>query len=190
MDMRGWRGRVVMSAEHMIWALCCIAACSGAQPSSPGRAAPGITHPSEPAETPQAPQTTAPTERQGAAPAQPRGRSTAEAERGADHPPDTRTTRTTRTTIDTAATQPSAQQTGGEPILDPLAAPKRSSARPAPGARMRSIHPNAGGSQCVEMYGSCAPGVDVLCTSNAFVLACGETGQLPSSGEWLMCVCP
>jgi hypothetical protein len=56
--------------------------------------------------------------------------------------------------------------------------------------RARTIHPAAGSEECVEMYGSCTPPPDPLCTSNAFVLACGESGELPSSGERLTCACP
>lgn len=54
----------------------------------------------------------------------------------------------------------------------------------------RTIHPAAGSKECVEMYGTCTPPPDPLCTSNAFVLACGESGELPSTGERLACVCP
>jgi len=57
-------------------------------------------------------------------------------------------------------------------------------------ATARTIHPQPGSSDCIEMYGSCTPPPDPLCTSNAFVLACGESGQLPSSGERIVCACP
>lgn len=40
------------------------------------------------------------------------------------------------------------------------------------------------------MYGHCSEPPDELCTSSAFVLGCGESGQLPSTKEWLSCVCP
>lgn len=56
--------------------------------------------------------------------------------------------------------------------------------------RARTIHPAAGSEECVEMYGTCTPPPDPLCTSNAFVLACGESGELPSTGERLSCACP
>lgn len=54
----------------------------------------------------------------------------------------------------------------------------------------RTIHPQPGSSDCIEMYGSCTPPPDPLCTSNAFVLACGESGDLPSNGERIVCACP
>jgi hypothetical protein len=57
-------------------------------------------------------------------------------------------------------------------------------------AEQRTIHPQPGNSDCIEMYGSCTPPPDQLCTSNAFVLACGERGELPSNGELIACVCP
>jgi|GEM_PF-5317433 len=64
---------------------------------------------------------------------------------------------------------------------------KQASAAPS----TRTIHPASGGEkECVEMYGSCTPPPDPLCTSNAFVLACGESGELPSTGERLSCTCP
>jgi len=56
--------------------------------------------------------------------------------------------------------------------------------------RARTIHPASGSEECVEMYGTCTPPPDPLCTSNAFVLPCGESGELPSNGERLSCVCP
>ena len=56
--------------------------------------------------------------------------------------------------------------------------------------KQRTIHPQPGNSDCIEMYGSCTPPPDQLCTSNAFVLACGESGELPSNAERIVCVCP
>ena len=56
--------------------------------------------------------------------------------------------------------------------------------------KTRTIHPTTDSKDCIEMYGSCTPPPDRLCTSSAFVLSCGETGQLPSSKEWLRCECP
>ena len=63
---------------------------------------------------------------------------------------------------------------------------KQASAAP----RARTIHPASGSEECVEMYGTCTAPPDPLCTSHAFVLACGESGVLPSSGERLSCACP
>jgi hypothetical protein len=63
---------------------------------------------------------------------------------------------------------------------------KQASAAP----RARTIHPASGSDECVEMYGTCTPPPDPLCTSNALVLKCGESAELPSNGERLSCACP
>ena len=60
----------------------------------------------------------------------------------------------------------------------------------APAAKVRTIHPSGDAKDCIEMYGTCTPPPDRLCTSSAFVLSCGESGQLPESKEMLRCVCP
>lgn len=57
-------------------------------------------------------------------------------------------------------------------------------------ASARTIHPASGSEECIEMYGTCTPPPDPLCTSNALVLQCGESAELPSSGERLTCACP
>jgi hypothetical protein len=58
-------------------------------------------------------------------------------------------------------------------------------------ARARTIHPlNGGDKECTEMYGTCTPPPDRLCTSSALVLGCGESAELPSTGERLTCACP
>jgi hypothetical protein len=62
--------------------------------------------------------------------------------------------------------------------------------RKHPGRRVREIHPQRGRDGCLEMYGSCTPGPDRVCTSEAYYLDCGERGQLPVTGEPLRCVCP
>ena len=66
---------------------------------------------------------------------------------------------------------------------------KRATISAAPKAA-RTIHPQPGSNDCVEMYGSCTELPDQLCTSNAFALACGESGELPSNAERIVCVCP
>ena len=81
-----------------------------------------------------------------------------------------------------AATQPGAARP------QPSAA---ASKQPPAGTKVRAIHPHSGNQDCMEMYGFCTPPPDQLCTSSAFVLSCGETGQLPGgSREWLRCICP
>ena len=55
---------------------------------------------------------------------------------------------------------------------------------------VRTVHPQPGSSDCIQMYGSCTPPPNPLCTSNAFVLTCGESGELPSNGEPIVCMCP
>jgi hypothetical protein len=56
------------------------------------------------------------------------------------------------------------------------------------GKRPRDIHP-IGGPDCIEMYTVCM-GDAHLCTSAPLILECGQTGDLPSTGERLRCVCP
>jgi hypothetical protein len=75
--------------------------------------------------------------------------------------------------------------------------PNSQSAAPAEAQRselssppLRIIHPTQGRSDCMEMYGSCSPPPDPLCTSSAFVLECGQKERHPSGREWLQCVCP
>jgi hypothetical protein len=53
----------------------------------------------------------------------------------------------------------------------------------------REIQLSPGNTGCVEMYGTCTPPPDQLCTTSAFYLDCNKTGQLPSTGEWLRCIC-
>jgi hypothetical protein len=55
---------------------------------------------------------------------------------------------------------------------------------------VREIHPTPGNTGCLEMYGTCTPPPDQICTSSAFYLDCNAKGQLPSNGEWLRCICP
>jgi hypothetical protein len=55
--------------------------------------------------------------------------------------------------------------------------------------KVRQIAPLEGSTGCVEMFGSCTPPPERLCTSSAFYLDCGERGTLPSTGEMLHCVC-
>ena len=55
----------------------------------------------------------------------------------------------------------------------------------------RVIHPTADAKDCIEMYGTCTEPPERLCTTSAFVLSCGERGQLPAGNrEWLRCDCP
>ena len=59
--------------------------------------------------------------------------------------------------------------------------------KPAP--RVREIRPLEGAAGCVEMYGTCTPPPDQLCTTSALHVDCGQRGQVPPSGEWVQCVC-
>jgi hypothetical protein len=73
---------------------------------------------------------------------------------------------------------------------DPPASAQPAVAKKSKGAKNpREIHLNPGNTGCIEMYGTCTPPPDQLCTSSAFYLDCNKTGQLPSTGEWLHCVC-
>lgn len=55
----------------------------------------------------------------------------------------------------------------------------------------RELHPLEGNNDCMEMYSACKlVNGENLCTSAPFLLACGETARLPSTGELLTCVCP
>lgn len=53
----------------------------------------------------------------------------------------------------------------------------------------RTIRPHQGASGCVEMYGTCTPPPERLCTTTALHVDCGQRGQVPSSGEWVECLC-
>jgi outer membrane biosynthesis protein TonB len=55
---------------------------------------------------------------------------------------------------------------------------------------IRTLHPQPGASECVEMYGSCTRGPNRVCTTEAFVLACGEAGKHPKTRAPLRCACP
>ena len=58
-------------------------------------------------------------------------------------------------------------------------------------AGRRELHPLDGNSDCMEMYSACTMvNGENQCTSAPLLLACGETGRLPSTGEQLTCVCP
>ena len=59
-----------------------------------------------------------------------------------------------------------------------------------PAATVREIHPAEGSAGCVEMYGTCTPPPDRLCTSSALYVDCGKRVQVPGSGDWVNCVCP
>jgi hypothetical protein len=77
------------------------------------------------------------------------------------------------------------------PATVPAAVVPLADAKKSKGAKtLRDIHPNPGSTGCLEMYGTCTPPPDQLCTSSAFYLDCGKIGQLPSNGEMLRCVCP
>jgi hypothetical protein len=74
--------------------------------------------------------------------------------------------------------------------------------KPAPGEQVakgpqkaeavRTIHPLAGGEDCIEMYSACTETPKrTQCTSAPFNLRCGETGRVPvPDGERLRCECP
>jgi hypothetical protein len=53
----------------------------------------------------------------------------------------------------------------------------------------REIHRTPGNTACIEMYGTCTPPPDPLCTSSALYVECGQRGQVPASGEWVHCIC-
>lgn len=81
------------------------------------------------------------------------------------------------------------------PRAEPSAVPAEPIAPIAPQlnqvpAKTRVIRRTADTGGCVEMYGTCTPPPEKLCTSSAFYLDCGQRGQLPNSGEWLQCECP
>lgn len=55
----------------------------------------------------------------------------------------------------------------------------------------RELHPIGGGRDCMEMYSNCTKANGgTTCGSSSFMLACGESGTLPSTGERLTCICP
>jgi hypothetical protein len=55
----------------------------------------------------------------------------------------------------------------------------------------RELHPIGGGRDCMEMYSNCTKtNGQTTCGSASFMLACGESGALPSTGERLTCICP
>jgi hypothetical protein len=55
----------------------------------------------------------------------------------------------------------------------------------------RELHPIGGGRDCMEMYSNCTKANgETTCGSSSFMLACGESGALPSTGERLTCICP
>jgi hypothetical protein len=87
--------------------------------------------------------------------------------------------------------QPQASAAPVAPTVAPEPPPSAAKTTPPAGAKLRTIHPQGDATDCIEMYGTCTPPPDRLCTSSAFVLSCGETGQLPTGQrEWLRCVCP
>jgi hypothetical protein len=55
--------------------------------------------------------------------------------------------------------------------------------------RTRQIRRTIGNPACIEMYGTCTPPPDQICTSSALYVDCGQRAQVPSSGEWVHCVC-
>jgi hypothetical protein len=67
--------------------------------------------------------------------------------------------------------------------------PTRPTKKPEGKADVQTIHPQPGQTDCVEMYGTCTPPPDRICTSTAFVLSCNETGQRPNTNTWLKCIC-
>jgi len=80
-----------------------------------------------------------------------------------------------------------------EPEKPPIGAPAAAEA-PKPSAkkragRTREIQRTPGNSACIEMYGVCTPPPDQICTSSALYVDCGQRAQVPSSGEWVHCVC-
>ena len=88
-----------------------------------------------------------------------------------------------------APSAPEAAPEQAQPTPPPSAAKPKT--KPPANAKPRIIHPLGDAQDCMEMYGFCTPPPERLCTSSAFVLSCGETGQLPTpSHEWLRCVCP
>ena len=95
--------------------------------------------------------------------------------------------------LPTANKAPAPVPQASAPAAPAPAAP--ASSAPAPTAparkpRVRTLHPQPGASECVEMYGSCTPEPDSVCTTEAFVLACDERGKHPKSGAALRCLCP
>jgi hypothetical protein len=72
----------------------------------------------------------------------------------------------------------------------PALAPAAATAKKKVPAGVREIHPTPGNTGCLEMYGTCTAPPDQLCTTSAFYLDCNAKGQLPSTGEWLHCLCP
>jgi hypothetical protein len=88
----------------------------------------------------------------------------------------------------------------GPETASPDAAVAEASRSPAPSAggtsgparKARTIRPlSAGKSGCIEMYSACFDRPEGrTCTSAPFVLDCGESGSLPSTGELVSCVCP
>jgi hypothetical protein len=55
--------------------------------------------------------------------------------------------------------------------------------------RTREIRRTPGNTGCIEMYGTCTPPPDPICTSLALYVDCGQRGQVPTSGEWVHCTC-
>lgn len=84
----------------------------------------------------------------------------------------------------TAPAATTAETVRAEPSKD--VSDKPAQAKP----RARELHPQPDQTDCVEMYGSCTPLPDRVCTSQAFVLECGKSGRVPGSRELLTCVCP
>lgn len=85
------------------------------------------------------------------------------------------------------AAAPQIQDKPATPLADPAKDKPPATAKPAPRARV--IRPTTGSEGCVEMYGTCTPPPDRLCTSTALHVDCGQRSQVPSSGEWVQCVC-
>jgi type IV secretory pathway VirB10-like protein len=83
-----------------------------------------------------------------------------------------------------------------EPEKPPIGSPAAAEA-PKPNAtkvkkrsgRTREIQRTPGNTACIEMYGTCTPPPDQICTSSVLYVDCGQRAQLPSSGEWVHCVC-
>ena len=89
-------------------------------------------------------------------------------------------------TLESSSRQSASPQSSASQSLGAFAkAPSRPTAPVPP----RNIHPVGGGPSCIEMYSQCTPN-GASCTSVPFMLECGQSGTLPSTGEGLRCVCP
>jgi hypothetical protein len=89
----------------------------------------------------------------------------------------------------TATTEPAPSAT--TKVADMSVDPQPSTGGAANAVGQRELHPLEGNNDCMEMYSACKMvHGENLCTSAPFLLACGETARLPSTGEQLTCVCP